>query len=108
MSLLDNDFDISYIDIIRDLVLKYIKQDRIFSYVKLIDGFYVFKQGGELYKTDYDNNPVNWYIVYKPVQNEFYITKYPTIEGRRKNKVFIMRTSKCTPVTLEYILEQKY
>lgn len=115
MSLLDDNFDISYIDIIRDFVLKYIKQEHYrLSYVKLMDGFYEPRLG-RLYKINYDNNPANWYIVYKPLRGEYYISTWPRYSIRTKNGLIIMmRISECCeltkaePVTLEYILEQNH
>lgn len=114
MSLLDDNFDISYIDIIRDFVLKYIKQEHRLSCIKLMDGFYGFRLG-KLYKINYDNNPANWYILYNPLINEYYISTWPRYSVRTENKlIMMMRTDNCyrpakiTPVTLEYILEQNH
>lgn len=113
-SLLDDNFDISYIDIIRDFVLKYIKQEKPSHYIKLMDGFYGFKLG-RLYKINYDNNPANWYIVYKPLRGEYYISTWPRYSIRTENRlIMMMRTNECCeppriePVTLEYILEQNH
>ena len=109
MSMLDDNLDVTYIDVIRNLVIKYLKSNTHETNIHLMDGFYCFTSEGRLYKMEYDDNPKNWYIVFKlfSTPSIFYITKYPSAATRSKNNLgFVRLKPQLIPITLETILEQ--
>ena len=113
MSMLDDNLDVTYIDVIRNLVIKYLKSNCEDSDFELMNGFYIFVRDGRPIETEYDNNPANWYIVSKLFTNKLYISKYPPYGiSRTEHGIGLVRLKSenpnlCyMPVTLKYILEQ--
>ena len=108
-SLLDDKLDVSYIDVIRNLVIKYLKSNTYETNIILRDGFYCFTSERLPYKMEYDDNPGNWYIVFKlfSTPSIFYITKYPSEMVRFKHNLgFVRLKPGLIPITLETILKQ--
>ena len=109
MSILDDKLDISYIDVIRNLVIKYLKSNTHETNIHLMDGFYYFASEGHPCKMVYDNNPDNWYIVFKlfSAPSIFYIAKYPSTAARSKHNLgFVRLKPELIPITLKTILKQ--
>lgn len=78
MSLLDDNFDLSREDVIRSLVIDFIKNDANIGSesINLKKGFFHFHpRRVELVK--YDDNPINWKILTEKYTNNFYIARNP-------------------------------
>lgn len=78
MSLLDDNFDLSYEDVIRSHVIGFIKNSADIGNesINLKKGFFHFHpRKVELVK--YDDNPINWTILTEKYTNNFYIVRDP-------------------------------
>ena len=78
MSLLDDNFDLSYEDVIRSQVVNFIKNNADIGNesINLKKGFFHFHpRKVELVK--YDDNPINWTILTEKYTNNFYIVRNP-------------------------------
>ena len=78
MSLLDDNFDLSREDVIRSLVIDFIKNDtgignESIDFKKAC--FHFHPRRVELVK--YDDNPINWKILAEKYTNNFYIARNP-------------------------------
>lgn len=110
MSLLDDNLDLSYEDVIRSLVIDFIKNDANIGNesFNLAKGFFRFlPRRVELIK--YDDNPINWKILSEGFTNNFYIVRNPDsqiISDYGLNEVLIRTDMGYFPLTLGMILSK--
>ena len=110
MSLLDDNFDLSREDVIRSLVIDFIKNDASIGNksIDLKKGFFHFyPRQVELIK--YDDNPINWKILSEGFTNNFYIVRNPDhqiISDYGLNEVLIRTDMGYFPLTLGMILSK--
>ena len=78
MSLLDDNFDLSYEDVIRSQVIDFIKNNADIGNesINLKKGFFQFKPRS-VGLVKYDDNPINWTILTEKYTNNFYIVRNP-------------------------------
>lgn len=110
MSLLDDNFDLSREDVIRSLVIDFIKNDTNIGNesFNLAEGFFRFLPGRvELIK--YDDNPIDWKILSEGFTNNFYIVRNPDlriISDYGLNEVLIRTDMGYFPLTIGMILSE--
>ena len=110
MSLLDDNFDLSREDVIRSLVIDFIKNDANIGSesIDLKKGFFHFHpRRVELVK--YDDNPINWKILTEKYTNNFYIARNPNwniISDYGLNEVLIRTDMGYFPLTIGMVLSK--